>query len=34
MHRMLYSMLAAEDYKYQIFYRIKELDKLEEKIKK
>jgi ppGpp synthetase/RelA/SpoT-type nucleotidyltranferase len=32
MHKMLDSMLVADDYKYQIFYRIKELDKLEEKI--
>ena len=32
MHKMLESMLIADDYKYQIFYRIKELDKLEEKI--
>jgi len=32
MHKMLDSMLVAQDYKYQIFYRIKELDHLEEKI--
>ena len=31
-YKLLDSMLAAEEYKYQIFYRIKELDKLEEKI--
>ena len=32
MHKMLDSMLMADEYKYQIFYRIKEFDKLEEKI--
>ncbi|MDX9913522.1 MAG: RelA/SpoT domain-containing protein [Candidatus Moranbacteria bacterium] len=31
-YKLLDSMLADEDYKYQIFYRIKDLDKLEEKI--
>jgi ppGpp synthetase/RelA/SpoT-type nucleotidyltranferase len=32
MYKMLDSMLVADSYKYQIFYRIKELDHLEEKI--
>jgi ppGpp synthetase/RelA/SpoT-type nucleotidyltranferase len=32
MYKMLDSMLMADEYKYQIFYRIKEFDKLEEKI--
>lgn len=32
MYNFLDSMLVAEDCKYQIFYRIKEFDKLEEKI--
>jgi ppGpp synthetase/RelA/SpoT-type nucleotidyltranferase len=31
-YNLLDSMLVTEEYKYQIFYRIKELDKLEEKI--
>lgn len=31
-YKLLDSLLVAEDYKYQIFYRIKEIDKLEEKI--
>lgn len=31
-YKLLDSMLVAEEYKYQIFYRIKDIDKLEEKI--
>ncbi|KKP67189.1 MAG: hypothetical protein UR66_C0005G0035 [Candidatus Moranbacteria bacterium GW2011_GWE1_35_17] len=31
-YKLLDSMLMDEEYKYQIFYRIKDLDKLEEKI--
>jgi len=31
-YKLLDSMLVDEEYKYQIFYRIKDLDKLEEKI--
>lgn len=32
MHNLLDSMLVAQGYKYQILYRIKEIDNLEEKI--
>jgi ppGpp synthetase/RelA/SpoT-type nucleotidyltranferase len=34
MYKLLDSMLVADGCKYQIFYRIKELDNLEEKIKR